>query len=99
VLVTKVRMDGQFFFLAEGADQSELEAAIVAAVQKGGDFVSFPTHGHGTVSVLMTPHVAVRFERVERTSHEVDAWAEDPPPVDLDLVHGEVAWEHEASPE
>ncbi|HEY8591095.1 MAG TPA: hypothetical protein VIL55_16230 [Naasia sp.] len=56
----------------------------MAAVRAGGDFVSFDTHGHGQVSVLMTASFPVRFEAVERTEEEVSGWEDAPPPVDID---------------
>ena len=84
MLITKMRLDGQYFFLTEDTDQSRLEQEIVASVRGGGDFVRFEAHGHGHVAVLMTAHFPVRFEAVDRSEEEVAGWEDEPPPVDVD---------------
>ena len=84
LLITKLRLDGQYFFLTDDTDQAQLEQEMVAAVRAGGEFVRFDTHGHGRVSLLMTAHFPVRFESVERTEEEVSGWDDEPPPVDID---------------
>jgi hypothetical protein len=84
LLITKLRIEGQYFFLAEDADQEQLEREMVTAIRAGGDFVRFETHGHGRVSVLMTVHFSVRFEVTERTEDEIAGWVGTPPSMDID---------------
>ena len=84
MLVTKMRHDGEYFFLAESVDQDELERDIITAVQAGGGFVRFDTRGHGRVSVLMAANFPVRFESVERSEAEVASWEDKPPSIDVD---------------
>jgi hypothetical protein len=80
--VSKVRFDGQTFLLDPGQDVDETKQAIVAAARDGSDFVDFRTVGHGTISVLVTPNMPVRFEIIERTEEELEAIEADPPPID-----------------
>jgi hypothetical protein len=82
VKVNKVRFDGQTFLLAPDQDVNETKEAIVAAVRGGSDFVDFRTVGHGTISLLMTPTVPVRFEVIERSAEELERFEIDPPPID-----------------
>jgi hypothetical protein len=82
--VIKLRIDGQVYFLPAETDLLALRAEIVTAVRSGADFVEFETHGHGQVAVLMTPHLPVRFEAVERSAETVEAWEVEPPSFDLD---------------
>ena len=82
MLVNKVRFDGQTFLLEPDQDVDETKAAIVAAVREGSDFVDFRTIGHGTISLLVTPSVPVRFEVIERTEEQLERLELDPPPFD-----------------
>ena len=82
MLVNKVRFDGQTFLLEPDQDVDETKAAIVAAVREGSDFVDFRTIGHGTISLLVTPSVPVRFEVIERTEEQIERLELDPPPFD-----------------
>lgn len=84
MLVTKLKIDGQYFYLVPETDVDALKSAIVAAVKSGSAFVEFETHGHGRVSVLMTPYIPARFEIVERTEEEVAGWADEPPSFEYD---------------
>lgn len=84
MLVTKLRVDGQIYYLPDTTDIHELKERIVTSVREGAAFVDFDTHGHGQVSVLMTPQIPVRFEVVERSQEEVDDWTDAPPSTDLD---------------
>lgn len=90
MLVNKVRFDGQTFLLEPDQDVDETKAAIVAAVREGSDFVDFRTIGHGTISLLVTPSVPVRFEVIERTEEQLERLELDPPPFDeaLWFEHG-----------
>lgn len=81
---TRLRIDGQVFLLSDTIDVDDLKRQMVSAVQAGPAFVNFDTHAHGTVSVLMTPLVPVRFESMEKTEEEVDDWVETTPTFDLD---------------
>jgi hypothetical protein len=82
MLINKVRFDGQTFFLDPSQDVAKTKAAIVAAVREGSDFVDFQTIGHGTISLLVTPSLPVRFEVIERTEEQLEALEADPPPFD-----------------
>jgi hypothetical protein len=84
VKVTKVRIDGQVFFLTPTQDIADLKRQIVAASRGGSDFVEFDTMGHGNVAVLITPTESARFQTVERSDEEVAAWEAEPPPFDID---------------
>jgi len=86
MFVTKLRVDGQVYFLAAETDRAVLMEQIVDAVRSGAAFVAFDTHGHGEVSVLMTQHIPVRFETVERSEEEVAAWEVDPPSFEFEDV-------------
>jgi hypothetical protein len=80
--ISKVRFDGQTFLLDPAQDVGETKAAIVAAARHGSDFVDFRTIGHGTISLLVTPNLPVRFETIERTEQELKDLEADPPPLD-----------------
>ena len=80
--VIKVRFDGQTFLLDPAQDVSDTKQAIVAAARTGSDFVDFRTVGHGTISLLVTPNLPVRFETIERTEAEIERIEADPPPID-----------------
>jgi carotenoid cleavage dioxygenase-like enzyme len=86
MLITKLRIDGQVFFLPEDTDIPVLKQLIVAAVRTGAEFVEFDTHGHGSVSVLMTQQIPVRFEVVDRTEDEVASWVDVPPAFEYDAL-------------
>jgi hypothetical protein len=81
--VTKVRFDGQTFLLDPSQEVEDSKRSIVAAVRDGADFVDFVTIGHGTISLLVTPNVPVRFETIDRTKAELNKLEADPPPLDM----------------
>ena len=80
--ISKVRFDDQTFLLDPSQDIAETKRAIVTAVREGADFVDFVTIGHGTISLLVTPNLPVRFETIERTEEEVERLEAEPPPLD-----------------
>lgn len=80
--VVKVRFDGQTFLLDPHQDIDETKRTIVAAAREGADFVDFQTVGHGTISLLVTSNLSVRFEVIERTAEELERIEADPPPID-----------------
>lgn len=82
MIITKVRVDGQTFFLDPAEDLIHLKSSIVDAVREGSDFVDFRTVGHGLVSILVTPRLPVRFEMVERSEEKLEEMQNDPPPLD-----------------
>jgi hypothetical protein len=82
MLITRVRVDGQSFFLSPEQDVEATKEAIVAAVRDGSGFVDFLTVGHGRVSVLITPSIPVRFQVIERTVEELEHLETEPPPLD-----------------
>ena len=86
--ITKLRIDGQFFYLDDDQDTAALKREIVAAVTAGPRFIDFTAIGHGEVSVLMTAHIGARFEVLERSQDQIDEWNQNPPVVDYDpLAH------------
>lgn len=90
MLINKVRFDGQTFLLRPDQNVDELKATIVAAVQQGSQFVDFETVGHGTISLLVTPALPVRFQIIECTDEELEVLEAEPPPFDEDawIEHG-----------
>jgi hypothetical protein len=66
---------------------------IVAAVREGSDFVELATVGHGTISLLVTPNLPVRFETIQRTEKQLVELEEDPPPIDSSAFS---EWDHYA---
>jgi hypothetical protein len=84
MLISKVRFDGQHFLLDPSQSVDETKAAIVTAVRDGSDFVDFATIGHGTISLLVTPNLPIRFEVIERTEDEIEELEANPPPIDTD---------------
>jgi hypothetical protein len=90
MLINKVRFHGQTFLLAPDQDVDELKAAIVTAVREGSDFVDFSTVGHGTISLLVTSSLPVRFQVIDRTEEQLQILEAEPPPFDEDawIEHG-----------
>ena len=82
MILTKVRFDSQTFILDPAQDVEDTKRAIVAAARDGSDFVDVQTIGHGTISLLITPNLPVRFEVIERTAEELEELEEHPPPID-----------------
>ena len=82
--INKVRFDGQTFLLDPDQDLAETKQAIVAAAREGSDFVDFQVVGHGTISLLVTPNLPVRFEILERSEAEFERFEANPPPLDND---------------
>ena len=82
--VTKLRIDGQEFFLPEDVDVPALQGQLLAAVREAAGFVTFRSIGRAEISVLMTPHTPVRFEIEEHPDEEVEEWGERPPEIDIE---------------
>jgi len=80
--LNKVRFDGQTFLLDPEQDVGQTKQAIVAAAREGSDFVDFRVLGHGTISLLVTPNLPVRFEVIERSEEELERFEADPPALD-----------------
>ena len=80
--IHKVHIDGQTFILTAGQDISALKSRIIDALRGGAGFVEFETVGRGTVAVLVTPNLPVRFETIDRTEDQVSAWEEHPPTIE-----------------
>ena len=81
--VTHLQIDGQSFFLERDEDVEALEAQILHAVASGPRFLKFRAAGHGLVSVLITPHIGIRFESREIDEAEVAGWESAPPNIDF----------------
>jgi hypothetical protein len=79
---SKSHIDGQMFILQPGEDVVELKRKIVEAARHGADFVDFVTIGRGTISVLITPNLPVRFEVVEESAEQFAEWEMNPPAID-----------------
>ncbi len=79
-----VRVDGQMFVLKPGTDVGRLRDEIVDAARQGAGFVELETVGRSTINVMITPHVGVRFETIQKLESDVDDWEANPPPVDFD---------------
>ncbi|MCU1482912.1 MAG: hypothetical protein JWQ19_3698 [Subtercola sp.] len=71
--INKVHVDGQTFILTAAQGVADLKQQILAALQPGAGFVEFTTVGRGLVSILITPHLPVRFETVDRTEEQITA--------------------------
>jgi len=84
--ITKLQIDGQAFYLDEAQDVDVLQSQIVEAASTSAAFVHFGTIAHGRVSVLVTPHLGVRFEVQERTEEEVAEWEAHPPVIDSSML-------------
>jgi len=84
MFISKVRFDGQMFLLDPEQKVDETKAAIVTAVRDGSDFVDFATIGHGTISLLVTPNLPIRFEVIERSEEQIEELEANPPPIDSD---------------
>jgi hypothetical protein len=82
MLINKLRIDSQVFYLSPDEDVAALKQQILDAARGVADFVVFTPVGHGAVSVLMTPHTPVRFEEQERSEDELSQWENDPPQTD-----------------
>jgi len=85
--ITKVRFDGQAFLLDPAYDVAATKSRIVTAAREGADFVDFETVGHGTISLLITPNLPIRFETIERTEEELAQIEADPPPLDAEAFN------------
>ncbi|MFU8946622.1 hypothetical protein ACLRGF_07785 [Mycetocola zhadangensis] len=83
--MTTVRVDGQMFVLKPGEDVEKLKAEVTEAARSGAGFVEFETVGRSTLSVMVTPHVGVRFESIEKVDAEVEQWETHPPAIDFDF--------------
>lgn len=82
--VTKLGIDGQVFYLTDETDIDELRRRIVAAARGGAEFVEFEAHGRGHVAVLVTAHLPVRIETVERADEEPSMSAPEMPSFEYD---------------
>lgn len=83
--VTKLRIDGQFFYLDHEQNIPALKAEILESAIKGPRFIDFTAIGHGEVSVLMMPSLGARFEIQDRTEEELAEWDENPPIIDYEM--------------
>ena len=88
MLIHKLRIDSQMFYLEPGEDIAALKQQILTAARGQAQFVIFTPVGHGRVSVLMTPHTPVRFEEEDRSEAEIAHWEEDPPASDFGFEYG-----------
>ncbi|GAB2459236.1 hypothetical protein HD599_001384 [Conyzicola lurida] len=63
---TRLRIEGQDFYLAPETKVDELKADAIAAVRGGGDIIDFTGIEGRVISILLSPGVAVLFETIER---------------------------------
>jgi hypothetical protein len=85
MLVNKLRIDSQMFYLEPDEDIEALKRQVLETARGAADFIVFRPIGLGTVSVLMTPHTPVRFEEQEHTQDELQEWEQEPPRTDYNL--------------
>ncbi|KQO84509.1 MULTISPECIES: hypothetical protein [unclassified Frigoribacterium] len=85
MLINKLRIDSQMFYLEPDEDIEALKKQILETARGVADFIVFTPIGLGKVSVLMTPHTPVRFEEQEHTSDELQEWEDETPRTDYDL--------------
>ena len=65
MIVNKMTVDGDTFYLAAQQDVDETKDQIVDAVKQGGGMVDIAVAGDGTVSLLVSQSVRVTFEEIE----------------------------------
>jgi hypothetical protein len=82
MLILKLRIDSQMFYLPPDEGIDRLKNAVLTAARGQAEFIIFTPIGHGQVSVLVTPLTPVRFEEQERTEEELSRWKAEPPAVD-----------------
>ncbi|MCR2812277.1 hypothetical protein NQ166_14090 [Microbacterium sp. zg.Y1090] len=56
---TEVRINGEGYLLAQGADLNELRRQMESASREGGRFVDFTVVGNRSVAVLVSPRTEV----------------------------------------
>jgi hypothetical protein len=83
MLMKHLQIDGQSFYLESDEDTDALEALIVDSVKDGPHFIRFSAAGYGLVSVLVTPHIGVRFDTREIDDDEVSGWDHTSPAIDV----------------
>jgi len=71
MIINRLQLDGQQFFLDAAQDLPGLKAQILTAARGVADFIVFTPVGHGEVSVLMTPTTTVRFESEEHDDEQL----------------------------
>jgi hypothetical protein len=81
--ISRVHISDQTFVLAAGQDIPALKAQIVAASRPGGGFVDFTSVSRGLISVLISPHLPVRFETVEQSDEQP---ADGGPPLSVESI-------------
>jgi hypothetical protein len=85
MLINKLRIDSQMFYLEPDEDIEALKKQILETARGVADFIVFRPIGLGAVSVLMTPHTPVRFEEQEHSQEDLQEWEHEPPQVDSNL--------------
>jgi hypothetical protein len=61
MMTTTLRIDKLSFFIDAAQDTDQLRADVLAGSRESG-YVHFAAHGHGDVSVLMSPGMSAHFE-------------------------------------
>ncbi|MET0806738.1 MAG: hypothetical protein ABWX66_08305 [Lacisediminihabitans sp.] len=78
MVVTKMTVDGNEFFLDAEQDVDGAKEQVVEAVQHGGGLVDVKVAGHATVSVLVSQQMPVTFEQIVAEEEESqDAFGDD----------------------
>lgn len=95
--ITKLRIDGQVFYLSAGTDIAALKSQILNAASGTPEFIEFEPAGYGKVSVLMTPHTPVRLEEEDHAEEEIQGWTQMPPEIDAYGFHALVPTDLERS--
>ena len=72
MVVTKMTVDGNEFFLDADQDVDGAKEQVVEAVQHGGGLVDVKVAGRTTVSVLVSQQMPVTFEQIIADEEESD---------------------------
>jgi hypothetical protein len=65
-------VNGQAYPLAQGQVLDDVYAAVVSAVQAGGNIVDVTVYGNRTVGVMASPGVPITFETTEVADEDRD---------------------------
>jgi hypothetical protein len=79
----RLTIDGRTFTVRDRRMLARLKRALVAAIRRGGDFVSIPMAPSSDVDVLVSPATSVRVERA--TLEEPVPDHEDAAPTELEF--------------
>jgi hypothetical protein len=70
MIMHKMTVDGNEYYLDPEQNVDETKHEVVDAVKSGGGIVDIPVAGHGTVSVLISQRIPITFETVDADESE-----------------------------